>query len=261
MKTRKIQLAASVGFALALIASSASAVAYNVDWMQLTPTPFGSAPPFSGTYNLPGIGAVQMTYTANPDFTEARFQNPALAAGTLTYAGDTYSWTNNEVLGRTNWAYSGVLNSPWQVTYTFPGTVSAGQIVVGTIGLGRRNPNTNESPIDVITRATVNQNGTYFGDWTGALNVGPAAFSSGPGTFSLINSLSGPGGVDPWWNTGLSLVRVNDAVSSLTVYFNHTSGDGAGVNIGVITPEPATLGMLALGGLAMLRQRHRTRVA
>jgi len=257
MNTRKSHIAAFAGIALALIASSASAVAYNVNWMQLTPTPFGSAPPFSGTYNLPGIGAVQMTYTAHPDFAEARFQNPALATGTLNYGGDTYSWTNNEVLGRTNWAWSGVLNSPWQVTYTFPGTVSAGQIVVGTIGLGRRNPNPNESPIDVITRVTVLQNGTYFGDWTGALNVGPASFSSGPGIFSLMNSLSGPGGADPWWNTGLSLVRVNDAMNSLTVYFNQTAGDGAGVNIGVLTPEPATLGLLAMGGLALLRRTRK----
>jgi hypothetical protein len=257
MKTNKNLIAATVGLILAVTASSASAVAYTVDWLQLTPTPFGSAPPFSGTYNLPGIGAVQMTYTAHPDFANARVLTPALAAGNLTYASDTYSWTNYEALGRTNWAYSGVLNSSWQVTYTFPSTVSAGQIVVGTVGLGRRNPNANESPIDVITRATVNQNGTYFGDWTGALNVGPASFSSGPGTFNLINSLSGPGGADPWWNTGLSVVRIDDAVNSLTVNFNHTAGDGAGVNIGVITPEPATLGMLALGGLAVLRRRHR----
>ena len=197
-----------------------------------------------------------MTYTAHPDFTNARVQNVALAAGSLNYGSDTYSWSNYEALGRTNWAYSGVLNSAWQVTYTFPSTVLAGQIVVGTVGLGRRNPNTNESPIDVITRVTVNQNGTYFGDWTGALNVGPAQVSNGPGIFTLVNSLSGPGGADPWWNTGLSLIRVDDALNSLTVYFNQTAGDGAGVNIGVLTPEPVSLSLLALGGLGLLRRRR-----
>lgn len=256
MKTQKIQLVASISLVLALVAANASAAIYNVDWLQLTPTPVGSPPPLTGTYNLPGVGAVQMAYTAHPDFLSARFQTAPLVTGSLTYGSDTYSWTNYEALARTNWAYSGVLNSPWQVTYTFPSTVPAGQIVVGTSGLGRRNPNANENPLDVFSEATVNQNGTYFGDWTAAMNWGPAAVVTGPGVFSLTNSLTGPGGNDPWWNTGLSVIRVDDALNSLTVTFDQTSGDGLGVNIGVITPEPVSLSLLAVGGLAMLRKRR-----
>jgi MYXO-CTERM domain-containing protein len=253
MKTRTRRILVSAGLVLAS-AAVASATSYNVNWMSLAPTPFGSAPPFTGTYNLPGIGAVQMSYTANPDFAEARFSNPILAPGTVgPYAGDTYSWTSHEMLARTNWAYSGVLNSPWQVTYTFPGTVSGGQIVLGVAGLGRRDPRPGENPADCITTATVNQNGSYFGDWTGGGNYGPTLYTPGAGTFSMQNSLTGPGGQDPWWNTGLAVVRIDDAVNSLTVYFNQTAGDGVGVNIGVI-PEPATA-LLGLVGLPLLRRR------
>src|SRR5262249_3689483 len=99
--------------AFAALASTAAATNYGVNWMQMPPTPVGSAPPFTGSYNLPGVGPVQMTYSAHPDFTEARFQNPALASGSVTYGPDNYAWTNHEMLARTNWAYSGVINSSW----------------------------------------------------------------------------------------------------------------------------------------------------
>jgi len=255
MTNRTNWILACAGLALAVAAPTYAATNYTVDWMQMAPTPFGSPPPFSSSYNLPGIGTVQMTYAADPDFTEARVQIPALASGTLAYAGDTYSWSNHEALGRTNWGYSGVLNSPWQVTYTFPGTVPAGQLILGVQGLGRRDAPPGESPLNYMTVATVLQNGTHLGDWTGSLNVGPTLFTPAAGSFTMINSLTGPGGQDPWWNTGLALVRIDDPVSSLTVHFDHTAGDGVGVNIGAI-PEPGSVALLATGGLlALLRRR------
>lgn len=257
MKTRTNRLGVCAALALALVAPAALAANYTVDWMQMAPTPFGSAPPFNASYNLTGVGTVQMAYTSHPDFTEARFTLPALATGTLSYGGDTYAWTNHEALARTNWGYSGVLNSSWQVTYTFPGTVAAGQIILGVQGLGRRDPLPGENPADCITVATVQQNGTHLGDWTGSLNVGPTLFTPASGSFTMMNSLTGPGGQDPWWNTGLALVRIDDPVSSLTVRFDQTSGDGVGVNIGVI-PEPASAALLGAGGLlAVLRRRKR----
>ncbi|MBU0640251.1 MAG: PEP-CTERM sorting domain-containing protein [Planctomycetes bacterium] len=196
-----------------------------------------------------------MSYSANPDFAEARLQIPALASGSLTYAGDSYTWNNHETLARTNWAYSGVLNSSWSVTYTFPNTIPAGQIILGVQGLGRRDPLPGENAQDCITTATVLQNGTHLGDWTGSMNVGPTLFTPGSGMFSMMNSLSGPGGQDPWWNTGLALVRIDDPLNSLTVRFAQTSGDGVGVNIGTTVPEPGTLALLGLGGLGLLRRR------
>lgn len=256
MLARMIRFLASAGLIAAFGTSLSSAANYTVDWMSLAPTPFGNAPPFSSFYNLPGVGTVQMTYSANPDFSEVRLQEPQLASGSVPYGSDTYSWTNHEFLGRTNLAFSGVLNSSWFVTYTFPGTVPAGQLILGVQGLGRRDPLPGENPLDCITTATVLQNGTHLGDYTGALNVGPTLFSPSAGMFTMMNSLTGPGGQDPWWNTGLALVRIDDAVSSLTVRFDQTSGDGVGVNIGVI-PEPASAALLGAGGLLALGFRRR----
>ncbi|MCB9849255.1 MAG: PEP-CTERM sorting domain-containing protein [Phycisphaerales bacterium] len=247
----------SAALALTLTCSTASAANYTIDWMQLAPTPFGNAPPFASNYSLPGIGTVQMSYTADPDFAEARLQVPQLATGNVSYAGDNYAWTNQETLARTNWGFSGIINTAWTVTYTFPGTIPAGKIMLGVQGLGRRDPLPGESAFDAMTTATVLQNGTLLGEWTGALNTGPTQFTPGVGIFSMINSLTGPGGADPWWNTPLAVVRIDDAISSLTVHLDHTSGDGVGVNIGVLTPEPGTLALLAAGGLTMLRRRAR----
>lgn len=245
------------GLAIGTGAAMASAAAYNVNWMQMAPTPFGSAPPFAGNYSLPGVGAVQMNYSADPDYVEARLSVPQLASGSVSNGGDTYSWTSQETLARTNWGFSGVINSSWSVTYTFSGTIPAGQLVLGIQGLGRRDPNPGETIADATSLATVLQNATYFGDYTGAMNVGPTLYTPGAGIFTMENSLSGPGGADPWWNTGLAVVRIDDAVNSLTVHFDHTSGDGIGVNLGVIVPEPASAALLGLGCLAFLHRRHR----
>ena len=87
MISRHRSIVAAAGLALAVTAP-AFAVNYNVDWMQLSPTAFGSAPPFSGTYSLPGIGAVQMTYSAHPDFIESRFAVPQLQNGSFPYGSD-----------------------------------------------------------------------------------------------------------------------------------------------------------------------------
>lgn len=255
MNTRHV--IAISALALSLAGSAASAANYTVDWLQMGPTFFGSPPPYSGTYFLPGVGNVQVTYNADPDFTEARLAVPQLVTGSVTSGGDTYSWTNAECLARTNWAFSGNLNTSWSVTYTFPGTLPAGSIVLDVQGLGRRDPDVvGAPPAAFMSTATVNQNGTYFGDFTGAMNVGPTQFTSSAGQFQMINSLTGPGGQDPWWNTGMGIVRIDDAVNSLTVHFDQTAGDGVGVNIGVITPAPGSAALLGFGALAAIRRRR-----
>lgn len=248
---------ALTGLSLTLLAGAASGTNYGVNWMQMAPTAFGSAPPFSGTYNLPGIGSVLMTYTADADFAEARLSVPQLSTGSVTSGSDTYGWTSQECLARTNWAYSGALNTSWSVTYTFSSAIPANQLVLGVQGLGRRNPNPGEVPAACTTLCTVQQNGTHLGDFTGAMNVGPTQFTSGAGTFSMINSLTGAGGNDPWWNTGLAVVLINDSVSSLTVHFDQTAGDGVGVNIGSLrVPAPGSLALVGMGGLMAARRRR-----
>jgi hypothetical protein len=248
----------------AISAVPVSAVNYTVDWLQMTPTPYNSPPPFNSSYNLPGVGTVQMAYTGPlSDYAESRLQLPQLVTGNVNYGSDNYAWSNNELLARTNWAYSGILNSPWQVTYTFPNTIPAGQIILGVMGLGRRNPDPGANPALYISDAAVAQSGTFLGDWINGNNWGPTLFSGGVGSFSMMTSLTGPGGQDPWWNTGLALVRIDDPISSLTVRFNQTGGDGVGVNIGYLVPEPGTLVLCGCGltGLAcfVLRKKKGTK--
>jgi hypothetical protein len=237
------------------VACSAHAANYTINWLSMAPTLPGNAPPFNANYTLPGVGNVQMAYTAHPDFSEARqilapFQSQSVASGP-----DTYAWTNHEALARTNLGFSGVINSTWSVTYTFSATIPAQSLVLEFHGLGRRDPRPGENPLDGTTIATVNQNGTFLGE-TNPYGVGPTLFQSGAGTFNLRNALTGPGGNDPWWNTALAVVRIDDAVSSLTVTFNQTSGDGVGVNLGYIVPAPGPLALLGVAGLAIARRRR-----
>lgn len=256
MFSRPRSIVTAAGLALVCVAPSFAAN-LTVDWMQMAPTPFGSAPPLSGSYNLTGIGTVQMTYSAHPDFIAARNAVPAVQNGSIfdPNTANNYGWSNQECLARTNWGYSGVLNSSWYVTYTFPGTVPAGQIILGTQGLGRRDPNPGETAFDTTTVVTVLQNGTFLGDYING-SWGATQFASSAGMFTAQNSLTGPGGYDPWWNTGLGLIRIDDAISSLTVRIDQTMGDGVGINIGVITPEPSSLALLGLGA-ALITGRRR----
>ncbi|HLO42512.1 MAG TPA: hypothetical protein VK176_15935 [Phycisphaerales bacterium] len=251
-------LIAAAVLPLSIFASLTSASNYTVNWMQHAPTPFGSAPPTTGNYFLPGIGNVQMTYALDSDFAEGRLAVGPLGVGSVTNGPDNYSWTSQECFARTNWANSGNLNTSWNVTYTFSNPVPAGSLVVGVQGLGRRDPDMVGVPPSLyMTECSVNQNGTFLGEFTGAMNVGPTQFTSGPGYFSMINSLSGAGGIDPWWNTGLAVVRIDDnLITSLTVRFAQTAGDGVGVNIGSIVPSPASATLLGMGALTMARRRR-----
>ena len=113
------------------------------------------------------------------------------------------------------------------------------------------------TPGATTSTATVLQNGTFLGDFTNGNNWGATQFTSSAGMFSMQNSQVGNGGADPWWNTGLGIVRIDDATNSLTVRFNHTSGDGFGVNIGVLVPTPGAATLAGLSGLLCARRRRR----
>lgn len=255
MTARSLITVVGVGMSVAI--STASATNYGITWMSLAPTPFNSAPPFNGNYNLPGVGVVNMTYTPNTDLNEVRFQNPILNNGNTSFGPNTSSWTNYEGLGRTNYGNTGLTITQWTVRFTFSGTVPGGTLALGVSGLGRRNPNPGENAADCISVATCNQNGTFLGDYnTGG--YGPTLFAGSVGTFNMRNSLTGNGGADPWWNTYLSATRIDDSVSTLTVIIDHTSGDGLSLNIGVLTPAPGSLALLGMGGIVALRRRRTT---
>ncbi|MCA9273677.1 MAG: hypothetical protein KDA31_11615 [Phycisphaerales bacterium] len=236
---------------LCTLAGSASANVFTIDWLNMSPVPNGQQVPNNSNYFLPGLGNVNVSYNISSDFFHGRNVEPLLQNQGFTSGPDTYNWTNHELFAATLLTGPDPLVAvPWDVTFTFSGTVNPGQIYVGVAGLGSTTSSGGGSTI-----ATVNQNGTYLGEYIGPNNWGPTQFTGGPGTFSMQNSLSAPGGVDPHWNTGLAVVRIDDAVSSITVHFSHIRGDGAGVNIGYI-PAPSSAALLSLSGLVAFRRRR-----
>lgn len=235
---------------LLLVMGASGASAANITWLSMAPTPFGSTVPNNSVFNLPGVGNVTVSYSIPSGLVQTRGQNVVLTSGSAGGGGGV-SWTNWEQLGVTNnLPNPPFVNTPWSVTYTFSGTVPAGVLYVGAAGLGKTS-----SFGGGATTVTVNQNGTFIGDWSGGGPYGATQFTGGVGTFSMENSVTGIGGQDPWWNSKLGVVRINDPVSSLTIFANQLPGDGMGVNIAAV-PEPASLLLIAGGSLLLVRRRH-----
>jgi MYXO-CTERM domain-containing protein len=240
----------------AAVAPHAAAATFNITWLDMSPVPMGGGVPNNSNYFLPGVGNVNITYNIPPFFfahsrgTNASFQNGSVVSGP-----DTFQWGAHEHFGATN------LNNPntglpqtgdaWSITYTFPATIPANRIYLGVAGLGRT---LNSGGLE--STATVQQNGTFLGDWISGNNWGATDFIPGVGMFTMRNSQAGLGGADPWWNTELGVVQINDAISSLTVDFWQLPGDGLILNIGYAVPAPGAAALLGLGGLVALRRRR-----
>lgn len=233
--TRTVSQCAAVLALLVATSGSALAAAYNVTWLAMAPTASGSSVPSGSVFFVPGIGNVTVTYSIPATISDSRMVYAPYASGNVVVGPDTYSWTNFEYFGT-------ILNSGpdplvpvgCTITYTFQSQLPAGSVFVGTFGLGATTSFGGGASI-----TTVNQNGTYFGDYDGPDNHAPTQFTGGAGTFSAQNSLSAPGGQNPHWNTELGVVRIDDAVTSITVNQSQIRGDGIGVNIG-FRPELVT---------------------
>lgn len=246
----------SVSLSIAVFAAATSAALasnYTVNWLDMSPTPYGSSITNGGSYNLPGYGPVTVTYSLPTTFTHNRSTNGDFLNGSVTSGPDTWSWNHYEY-------FAAILNTgpdplvpvQWRVTYHFPTPVPAGQIALGVVGLGQTTSFGGGASI-----ASVTQNGTFLGDFANAGNYGPTQFNPGV-PFSMQNSLNGPGGIDPWWNTPLGVVRIDDPLNMLVVDMSTIRGDGVGLNIGYIVPTPASATLLALGGLFSSRRRRTT---
>lgn len=237
---------------LALSASSALATNYTVNWLDMSPTAIGSPVPNGSTFVLPGAGLVTMTYSIPATFSQGRNSNPLFQNGSITTGGDTYSWTNQELLGATNLVSSNpVVTTQWRVVYNFATPQPAGSIVVGVAGLG-----STTSFGGGTSTAIVNMVGATVGEWGGGGNYGPNVIFNSGTTFTLNNSLSAPGGQDPHWNTPLAVMYNTTLISSISVEINALSGDGIGVSIGSVVPSPAASALAGLGLLVAARRRR-----
>jgi hypothetical protein len=190
----------------------------------MSPPAYGSPVPNASVYFVPGIGNVTVTYSIPANITYLRQAGAGFTAGSI----GTTSWTNYE-------AFSTIFTDGpdplvpvlWSITYTFPGTAAPNSVYFGSIGLGQTSSFGGGASV-----YTVNQNGTFLGDYTDGGPWGPTQYTSSAGTFSVQNSLTGSGGLNPWWNTPLGVVRINDPISSLTINCSQIRGDGIAVNIG-----------------------------
>jgi hypothetical protein len=247
---------ASTGILVAIAAycgmsGTANAVNYSITWMSLAPTLVGNSVPNAQVFNVPGVGNVTMNYVLSSEYSNGRQQPAWMQNVSINSGPDNYAWTNFEDLATIHdGGANQVLVLPWSVTYTFPSNRAGGTTFLAVGGLGST---TSFGGGDSI--ATVNQNGTFLGDFV-AGGFGATQFTGGAGTFSMKNSVTGAGGIDPHWNTEFGIVRIDDSVSSLTVNFSQLRGDGVGVNVGFIVPEPASLSLLAGGTLTLLRRRR-----
>lgn len=205
----------------------ARATTDTIRWLKMAPTPFGSTVPNGSVFNVPGVGNVTVTYSLPAVMTSTRQSGGILANGNVTNGGNTYSWASHEQFSTIfTVGPDPLVPLPWTITYTFQNKIPCGALYLGVAGLGKT-----QSFGGGKSTASVNQSGTFLGDWNGGGTFGPTLFAGGSGSFSMENSLSGPGGLDPWWNTPLGVVRIDDDVTSLTVNCSQIRGDGIGVNI------------------------------
>ncbi len=246
------QLGGSLGLTLILSATTtAHAATYSLNWMSYAPVNIGSSIPNNSNYLLPGVGLVNVSYGFTGTFSNARLTGPAsLNNGNIAFGADNYTWGTYESFGAVNLNTGGPFGVPWTITFTFPSTLPAGSIALGVSGLGRTLNGGGQ-----MTTATVQQNGTYLGQWEIGNTFGSNVFTGGTGSFSLHNSQIGPGGSNPWWNTKLAVVRIDDPISSLTVNFSQLRGDGTNLNIAFI-PAPGTGVLLTIAGVCSARRRR-----
>jgi hypothetical protein len=249
-KTHGRRTRSFVALATVLVAAVVSAPAFaaniTITWLDMSPVLIGGTVPSGSVFNVPGIGNVTLTYTMPAHWSRTREQSVPNIAGNVVSGPDTYSWTNHE--------YFGTIFTPGElgpefasITYTFPSTLPAGTVFLGSIGLGATT-----SFGGGASSFAVLQSGTFLGDWVPGPGYGATQFSGGFGAFGVQNSVTGPGGSDPWWNTYLGVVRIDDAVSSITITEGLLRGDGVGLNIGFNVPGAVGVEQRAWGGIKSL---------
>lgn len=244
MRTTALALAVIVG----AVTGTGTAVATTIPitWLDQSPTAFGSPVPNGSVIAVAGVGNVTVTYSIPAHWTHSRLLSPGYTAGNVVSGPDTYTWTNYEAFST---IFTPGLLGPevGTITYTFASTLPAGSVFVGPIGLGAT---TSFGGGTSTTR--VLQNGTFLGDFVGDVTAGASQFIGGAGTFTVMNSVTGAGGANPWWNSQLAVVRIDDAVSSITVIQTQLRGDGIGVNIGFAVDSVVPIETSTWGGVKSL---------
>jgi hypothetical protein len=155
-----------------------------------------------------------------------------------------YSWAAVEAISGS--PLVNPLNRNYTVTYTFSPAVPPNRLILGVGGLGRTSDGGGDGPAESNIKVEANGSTSaltwqMLGDWApAAANFGATeirnAANTGAGTAGtpvlLRNSQINAGGANPWWNSKFAVLRMNQAVSSLTLTVNHVRGDGFSFAIG-----------------------------
>jgi uncharacterized repeat protein (TIGR03803 family) len=218
-----------------LTVQPASAAAYTtINWLDLGSVGLNSSAA-NATFILPGYpGVVMVSFTStSPDWVRSTYA-PA-QNGIISSPAGVYGWTSVDYLGAVD--ITGLID--YTLTFSFSGPpVPAGQLLLGSIGLGGH-------LADGPTTATVNQNGTFLGDWNLGAGFGPTAFTPGAGMFTLTNSLIDP--VPGYFNTEFGVTRIDNFITgSLTIAVHQVGGDGIGFTVGLIDTQTCTNGCLTI---------------
>jgi len=170
----------AVGAGILGAGSTASAALTTITWLNMSPTPFTTPVATNSNYFVAGVGNVNVTYSISSDFIHGRITNPSLQNGSITSGPSTWDWGAHEQFAATpQFGPDPIVPVALSVTYTFPAQ-AAGAVYVGVSGLGATT-----SFGGGTSTATVNQNGTFIGDWISGNNWGATQFTPGVGTFSM----------------------------------------------------------------------------
>ena len=213
-----------------------------------------------GIYTLPGYGNVEITMTgATPPlgasyFDQINAYNQTTNNAAENLAHGSFNWgTDTQRFGILN---TNTVNDKYQFNFTFlSGVPNPADLYFNVVGLA------------VGTTATVSQAGTLMGEYqfppSGFYPGGPSSTTlynvAGPQTFSSM-------GDGDQLNTGWALWQPSSAIlntagtgfGTLSFAVNQIPGDGIGFTVGyTAVPEPASMGLLGIGSLALLSRRRR----
>lgn len=256
MRSRVLFLAAMV----ALLAGGAHAQYTPANWLNFntlldTGGNLLGAVPGSQTFDLTAIyGApLSMTVTSSGFFSTANANAAGLGLGAQVGAYSdipSIGWVDN--LQTITGPAASVFNNSIAVTFSQP--------VWAVVQL---QPDAIQGPplnTGLIESGSI---GSTVGSWDG-MEMGATSMSSftgiGTNTVSFAGSglVPGPGAASArYWNTSTTNFTYNKRVDALGPVTSVTARDPFAIGISTAAPEPTTLALLALGGLALVRRRKR----
>jgi hypothetical protein len=210
----------------------------------------------------------QWSYRAFAGFYPAAEPDPAATAGGRVYYAP--GWNDFSITTQTAYVYDPQANSWSTITYAPAPRMAVAVLAVGSKvlfagGDGSPDPGSAGNDVEILDTTTMTWSHTTSpspiegrAPFTTYAAAGGMAFFQYDGAVQIYDTNTGE-----WSTATLSVPRYDAAAVSVGNEVIFAGGYLAGgapsdaVDIYTVTPEPATLSLLALGGLALLRRRPR----